>query len=564
MPRLIVLMLCLLFIGGLPTRADNTQTIRYRSSSINFPNPERGFYIQRAPIWINGERTPITANELREARAGGITVLRAYYVLDLYRAVPLPPAVLAALQADLDLLRAEGFKMILRFAYNFPTNDDYTQALDAPLNIVLGHIDQLEPLLRANVDVIAHMDTGFVGAWGEWHSSSSSLVAESGMNDSSRAIVERLLAALPAERMIALRYPLLKQQYLDSADPLDAADAHNGSAQARIGAHEDCFLASANNWGTYLDENGEEQIDYFRNYLSADNRFLVQSGETCNADAEAQPFIGCDNALYDLAYLRWSTLNSDYHPDVLDGWRDGGCFGEIERRLGYRLRLIEAEVQTSGQSGRAWQMTLSLVNEGFAAPYNPRGFALLLRGGDGSLYTLPLENTPDPRFWLPGETITLDLKATLPADLPNDDYQLLLHLPDPLPSLSARPAYAVRLANADVWEADTGYNRLLAAVTVQNGVRSAVNAVPQRNYFADTAPVLTWSRVTWAVGYEVQVDDDSRFNSPVFSQMVDSSTLIIETSALSNGRYYWRARALWAVGAPGRWSAVDVFTVDVP
>jgi hypothetical protein len=35
------------------------QTITYRASAENFPNPERGFYIQRAPIWRNGERLPL-------------------------------------------------------------------------------------------------------------------------------------------------------------------------------------------------------------------------------------------------------------------------------------------------------------------------------------------------------------------------------------------------------------------------------------------------------------------------------------------------------------------------
>jgi hypothetical protein len=448
---------------------DAARVVSYQPSAEYFPNPERGFYIQRAPLWLDGERIPITADELRGARDQGISLIRAYYLFEAYREQPLAQSVLDALADDFATLRAVGFKMIPRFSYNFPTNDDYEQSRDAPLEWVLRHIEQLEPLLRANADVIAFMDTGFVGAWGEWHSSSNELVGADGRpNDASRAIIERLLAALPPERMIALRYPLLKQELVGDSEALNGETAHSQTMRARIGAHDDCFLASDTNWGTYIDADGEPQIEFFKDYLSADNRYVVQSGETCNTAEDAQPYIGCENALADLERLRWSSLNIDYHPDVLDGWREEGCFPEIERRLGYRLRLIEGEYPTEGQAGDSISVRLRLVNEGFAAPYNPRDVALLLRAADGTLYPLPLAQMPDPRFWLPdaGE-IDVMFDAALPADLPPGEYALLLRLADPLPSVAADPAYSIRLATADVWEVDTGFNNLLIALTVR-------------------------------------------------------------------------------------------------
>ena len=41
----------------------------------------------------------------------------------------------------------------------------------------------------------------------------------------------------------------------------------------------------------------------------------------------------------------------------------------------------------------------------------------------------------------------------------------VLHLFDPAPSLSARPDYAIRLAN-DLWESSTGFNDLHHTVVV--------------------------------------------------------------------------------------------------
>ncbi|MCS6871817.1 MAG: DUF4832 domain-containing protein [Anaerolineae bacterium] len=441
--------------------AQTFDVVTYQPSDANFPNPERGFYIQRAPLWRQSERIPLGPNDLAAARAQGISLIRTYYVLERYRDRPLDSAVFEALNADMNLLRANGFKVILRFAYNFPTNDDYESSVDAPLDIVLKHIQQLTPLLRAHADIIAHMEAGFIGAWGEWHSSSHQLIdyPERGVNAPAKAILFALLDALPPTRMIAVRHPLIKQQ-LFGESPLTASQAFSGSPQARIGAHEDCFLASATNWGTYLDANDEPQIAYFKAYLHADNRYVVQSGETCNSDEEAQPLITCENALADLAYLRWSSLNFDYHPDVIALWRRQSCFETIARHLGYRLRLIEAAAPREASRDGTLEVKLTVINDGFASPYNPRNVVLALRSADDALHALRLDSLPDPRFWLPNEPMVVTVRATLPNDLPAGRYELMLSLPDPEPRLSADPRYAIRLANQGLWDERTGFHAL--------------------------------------------------------------------------------------------------------
>lgn len=460
---LIALCAMLGLIAGLSAASAQTyNTATYQPSDANFANPERGFYIQRAPLWRESERLALEAADLEAARAQGISLLRAYYVLERYRDRPLEASVFEALEADLNLLRAHGFKVILRFAYNFPLDgEDYRASVDAPVNVVLKHIQQLKPILRAHADIIAHMEAGFIGAWGEWHSSANQLIdhPERGFNASSRAILFALLDALPQERMIALRYPFMKQQ-LFGASPLTEAQAFTGSPQARLAAHDDCFLASATNWGTYLNAAGEPDINRIKAYLHADNRYLVQSGETCNNDSEALLFTGCSNALSELAYMRWSSLNLDYHPAVIERWQREGCFESIARRLGYRLRLIEARAPQTPSSDGSLELWLSLINTGFASPYNPRGFEIALRSSAGDLHPLKLEATPDPRFWLPDQPIALMVRARVPPDLAAGRYELLLRLPDPEPRLANNPRYAIRLANQGLWEAQTGYHAL--------------------------------------------------------------------------------------------------------
>jgi hypothetical protein len=72
--------------------------------------------------------------------------------------------------------------------------------------------------------------------------------------------------------------------------------------------------------------------------------------------------------------------------------------------------------------------------------------------------------------------------AALPALAPGA-YDLLLHLPDASPRLRERPAYAVRLANAGVWEAATGLNALGGTVRVtraRSGARVAERSMARR------------------------------------------------------------------------------------
>ena len=442
-------------------------TQRYESSAEDFANPERGFYQQESPLWLRAERSPLQASALRELRPAGISTLRLYLMLDAYRDAAIPNETLEYLRSQFTSARAAGLKLIPRFAYAYPQGGSYPyREPDAPVERVLAHIAQLEPLLRDNADIISFMEMGFVGAWGEWHSSTNNLVnPDSGVNADSRRIVARLLEALPKSRMLALRYPLHKRQLFGDA-PLALIEAHSGLSRSRVGAHNDCFLASDTDWGTY---SGDVQVrEATKSYLETDNRYLPQGGETCNDGADARPYIGCVNALGDLQRLRYSALNRGYLQTVYAGWQREGCLEAVKRRLGYRFSVLETSLPQVARPGQALTLSISLTNEGFAAPFNPRAVAVVLRDTNGKSLRLTLNDglgTPsnrafDPRFWMPTETVRLNATLQLPSDLETGTYQVLLHLYDPAPQLRDRPEYAVRLANAGVWEAQTGMNKL--------------------------------------------------------------------------------------------------------
>jgi hypothetical protein len=86
---------------------------------------------------------------------------------------------------------------------------------------------------------------------------------------------------------------------------------------------------------------------------------------------------------------------------------------------------------------------------------------------------------------------------------------------------------------------------------------------PRNNVLtSDNTPSLTWTAVNDGNVYQVQIGADRRFNSLIQEIEVLGSELAYTALSLPDGRYYWRVRALNAVGAPGKWSARRTFIVD--
>ena len=198
-------------------------------------------------------------------------------------------------------------------------------------------------------------------------------------------------------------------------------------------------------------------------YTLALTTFTVTGGETCShpADGNRQE---CPNALRELADFNWDYLNSGYNVGVLNGWRNGGCFPEIERRLGYRYELLQAALDT-GPAGTPPVLRLTIRNSGFGKLYNPRPLQLVLTDlASGARRTLTM--AADARLALPlsGELTTIPFE--LPADLPSGSWQLGIALPDGSASLADNPAYSIRFASVDpatgstLWNNATGINSL--------------------------------------------------------------------------------------------------------
>ena len=208
----------------------------------------------------------------------GLTLVQAYCYLTEFADKPVSEEKLSLLQESLDNLRRRGLKAVLRFAYE----RDMGLKEGPTLDWILRHIDQLQPLLRRNVDVIYVLQAGFIGAWGEWHSA-----ARIAQDDyvARAAVIKRLLEALPEERMLQVRVPKYKRVAL--THPTLAAFVEVGEQNAftkvpaaRIGFHNDGFLAGPSDGGTWPEtphfgQPGNPEFDY----MTRESGFVPVDGE---------------------------------------------------------------------------------------------------------------------------------------------------------------------------------------------------------------------------------------------------------------------------------------------
>ncbi|MBB5712437.1 DUF4832 domain-containing protein [Sphingomonas xinjiangensis] len=424
---------------------------RFAPSEAPLANPERGFY--RAS---RGDLDRIDPAFLDAAYLDGYRLIYARINLEPYRTAPLPADFLGRLETGFAAARRAGVKLIVRAVYNYPRGEtEYRDAKDAALPMVLRHLAQLKPVLQANADAIAFVQAGFVGAWGEWHTSSNGLTEPAARG----AIKDALLDAAPADRFVQFRYP----PYIRDWAPELPTPATTIAQGFRIGFHNDCFLASQTDVGTFSEDAGTRTAEHA--YLDRLGEVAPFGGETCNPadDPGATPRTACADILREGARYNLTYLNADYYRRLFhEAWARGGCHEAVAAKMGYRLALVSVAHPAQAVAGGGFRLDLTVRNDGWARPFNPRVPVLILRNrADGAL--VRLNGDVDLRGWLPGESKALPLATTLPRLMPRGTYDLLVAFPDPGARLANDSRYAVRPANADDSGKAQGWDAALGA-----------------------------------------------------------------------------------------------------
>lgn len=432
---------------GTPSPTDGLDRVKYEFNDELIANPERGMY--SGTSFSHETESPITESKMKALRTDKRTLFMLEFWLKDFFESDISEAYLQLVEKNLEVLRKTGVKTILRFGY---TENQSAKVYDASEEQVLRHIAQLKPILQKYGDVIYVLQAGFVGCWGEWYYTTNFVQNPRKDEDylPRKHVCDALLDALDESRQVELRTPAFKMKMYgySLADTITRAEAHQPTVKARLAGHNDCYLASANDMGTF---NGNTDREYWK----AETKYTIMGGETC---ALAKKFCDCGNTLQDMADQHFSYLNMSYNREVINYWQNGGCYDEIKKRLGYRLSITEGYYSPAPAAGQPFRIVLKIKNDGFASIMNQRDADFVLKDATGKVIgTFPVDS--DPRFWMAGTVTVIDRTINLPEGL-SGEYTLCLNLPDHSEKLHDNPLFSIRLSNKDVWDEQSGMNIL--------------------------------------------------------------------------------------------------------
>lgn len=439
-------------------------------------NPDRGYHIE-CRFWASDLKNRFSRGGtypdafidqgLKELNAtdDGVTLVQQYIYLTEYVETPvLPEQALQNIRTIMQGVQDHGYKMILRFAYNWTglgTEENETQ------EIITGHIAQLKPVIREYLGNIATIQMGFMGAWGEWHN--SPLWHN---QNAKNAIVDATLDMYPAPYCIEMRLPEYKN------DLAKGTPAIGEEKLARIGFNNDYFTA-----GTHPKAPGNDYVPGDENYRESVKvaPYCFMSGEIPyneNSEWGLATLIDRNITLTCLRDNHYSALDISQNNELnIASWKeyyvtagemkklgilfDEGYFKEngkeVSRRyydfvrdhLGYRLNV--KEVMLNAESGKL-DYQVDLTNTGFATVVNPKEVYLVLISGDNAV-TKEIKVEVNPKDWQPYDVKKNDYVALKHSLKGNADvsglsgkYKVGIWMPETSGNLKYNNKFAVKFA----------------------------------------------------------------------------------------------------------------------
>lgn len=359
--------------------------------------------------------------------------------------------------------RKNGVKVLFRPRYDDPGTrggpyDNCTMNGGAPvlhadsMSRQIDHIDAVAAMLGQYRDVIAYIQAGYLGSWGEWNTAGKTAAGGSLSTanapflynyDDRIAIIEHVVSAYDAANIL---------QHVELRRPVFAKEVVDRNASANVGLHNDCFMTTNSDSGTYSDFTGSpanfgssSAAKAWAQSFTVDKSF---GGETCPVEDPDSEFFqnerwrSCDKMTTEPETLHLNYLNGDYAEDAVQTWMDGGCYDYIRRNLGYRFKVTRVEYTPTVAASESFSVRIDILSSGWARLHKPRKAKLVLRSGSVALPPYDAQSGGETELWAPGTTTQISFTGAPP---PAGTYEVRLAIPDP--DAPERISYAVRLAS---------------------------------------------------------------------------------------------------------------------
>lgn len=364
----------------------------------------------------------------------------------------------SAWRTTLENCRKNGCMVALRFRYDANGKDNPEPAT---FDKVLDHIQQIKDsgILEDYKDIIAYVESGFVGKWGEQHGGKYTSV------DDKAKILDAMLDCVPYPIPVTVRTPDIFAKWV-GIERKDLADYQSSGEELRVGLYNDGYMGSDSDLGTF--SNRPVEIEW----LSKQTLTSYYGGEFSGNLEWAKKYDTYlpENAVPEmykthLSYINGNifqlykdyTFSEQYDVDGVDNsaYYGQNVFQFIRDHIGYRFVLRKSELSESVEQGGTLDLHFNVENTGFANPIPEQKVEIILEQ-NGNFIRTPVNINSNE--WYSCTTSDELLELNLPDSLPTGDWNAYLKITCGNNAVDQLNLRSVQFANENTWNASLGAN----------------------------------------------------------------------------------------------------------
>lgn len=364
------------------------------------------------------------------------------------------------LRKTLQHARENGCTIALRFRYDA---NGYLNPEPATYDKMVEHIRQIEAdgLLEDYKDILAFVESGFVGSWGEhWGGKYCSF------EDKAR-LLDLLLEIVPEEIPVTVRTPLTFTTWAGiEYENIDEYIAEPGSDAARVCLYNDGYMGSNSDLGTYHDRERDLKwvarqsvTSYYGGEFSGNLEFAQQYDTYLPENAIPEMYQTHLSYINSNIYQLYKdyTFGAEYDVEGVD---NSAYYGEtvwkfMRDHLGYRFVVRDSDLSGEVEQGGILTLQADIENTGFANPIMEQKAQLILEKDGNYICT---EVDVDTRQWYSCTTASPEFQMRLPGGLEPGEWNVYFKLSVGDNTLSQAAMRSVQFANNGTWSSALGAN----------------------------------------------------------------------------------------------------------
>lgn len=452
-----------------------------RIGLVPLRNPGRGYRlevpvelttIKDNPFKVAADAVTYLKIEALKYASDSASLVQTCFYLPAVEDKPIADSVLLGMQVYFDTLRSMGMKSLIHLTYKTaPGGVKGPKPAD-----MLHHLDQLQPLLHQNLDVILVVQAGMIDSGNG--STKNQLEPD---NSTKRLLLKKLLFVVPVPMQIQVRLPDYKD-LIPVGDPdyerigfyddrvVIKPDKVDGGLHEGTPSFEQLVRESSSTivdgglpWGSWSVGGGGFLIDGYkaalRFRLQHFTSFSLIRNNKEDGDGKAYAMVNWKNVPVDPDQLRADKMpfSENYFTASSGNIVQRPVFDYIRDHLGYRIELQQLMLPAKRPDNSPIHLKLELINRGFSAVKHPCTVAFVLIDPTGAVFELPTDANPES--WQPfangdlnymPSTHLIQYQGKLPLHLMPGKYKLGLWMADANPVIHYDYKYDIRCANGNM------------------------------------------------------------------------------------------------------------------